>query len=342
MRLNKSIAFRVDFNVKIGLGHIYRCLNLAEILRKRGWSVIFICRKFNEKQRINFRRFKVFFINKELNEENDGKITKNLIIRNSISVLLIDRDHFLNKKNKKQYILFLKEVRKLNLVFAWEPFIFPNFSYDYIYHPYIGSDKLIKKKTKNIIQGEKYLVINDKFFSKRTIKKEVKNILINLGGADNSKILVKVIKNLFIFKNKIKINMISFLKIDKKNLSRIKKIAKDRNLKINFIINPKKIYELYKKADIGIVGSGYSKYEASASGLPILIVQKKKSDFFFNKFFNKKKSSLLIKNIDKNKDILLKLINNFEERKKISKNGSNILNKKNSNKISKIFENILK
>ena len=95
MRLNKSIAFRADFNVKIGLGHINRCLNLAEILRKRGWSVIFICRKFNKKQRINFRRFKVFFINKELNEENDGKITKNLIIRNSISVLLIDRDHFL-------------------------------------------------------------------------------------------------------------------------------------------------------------------------------------------------------------------------------------------------------
>ena len=144
------------------------------------------------------------------------------------------------------------------------------------------------------------------FFSKRTIKKEVKNILINLGGADNSEILVKVIKNLFIFKNKIKINVISFLKIDKKNLSRIKKIAKDRNLKINFIINPKKIYELYKKADIGIVGSGYSKYEASASGLPILIVQKKKSDFFFNKFFNKKKSSLLIKNIDKNNGYFIK------------------------------------
>ena len=103
-----------------------------------------------------------------------------------------------------------------------------------------------------------------------------------------------------------------------------------------------KSIRLYKKADIGIVGSGYSKYEASASGLPILIVQKKKSDFFFNKFFIKKKSSLLIKNIDKNKDILLKLINNFEVRKKMSKNGSNILNQKNSNKISTVFENILK
>jgi UDP-2,4-diacetamido-2,4,6-trideoxy-beta-L-altropyranose hydrolase len=339
MHLSRSIAIRVDFNKIIGLGHINRCLNLAEVLRKKGWDVLFICRNCPEKNKINFKRFKVIFISKNLNELNDGKITRSIVIKNFISILVIDRDHYLNQKKKVNYLCFLKEIRKIKIIFAWEPFIYPNYDYNYNYHPYIGSENIVKNKN-NFVSGVKYLVINKKFFFLRKINKKVKNILINLGGTNNSAALNKILKNFFFYRDSIKINVALFQKINNRNFLKIKKIIKTKKLKVNFIINSKKIHNLYKKADVGIFSSGYSKYEASASGLPIIIFQKRKTDFLFNKFFVKKKSSFLIKNL-KNKNILYKVIKNFELRKKMSKNGLKILKINNNNRITSLFNDIL-
>jgi spore coat polysaccharide biosynthesis predicted glycosyltransferase SpsG len=340
MHLKKSLAFRVDFNNEIGLGHIQRCLNLAEILRKNGWKVLFICKSTSEQKKINFKRFKVFFIQNSLSEKNDGIITKNILKKNFTYILVIDRDHLINKKYKKEYFIFLKEVRDIKIVFAWEPFIWPNFNYNYIYHPYIGAKKIIKNKSKNTITGEKYLIVNKKFFFSRKIKKNIKNILINLGGANNLHILKKILINFFSYKDLFKINIVIFSNTISNNFLVIKKIIKKKKLNVNFIINPQKIYNLYKKADIGIFGSGYSKYEASASGLPILIIQRKKSDFLFNRFFIKKRSSFLIKNLN-NKSILNNVTKNFTLRKKMSKNGLKILSLNNKNNVVFLFNKVV-
>lgn len=42
--MSATVAFRVDAAIGIGLGHVMRCLTLAEALRRRGAQVVFICR----------------------------------------------------------------------------------------------------------------------------------------------------------------------------------------------------------------------------------------------------------------------------------------------------------
>jgi UDP-2,4-diacetamido-2,4,6-trideoxy-beta-L-altropyranose hydrolase len=39
-----KIAIRVDASTRIGMGHVMRCVTLAEVLRKQSAEVIFICR----------------------------------------------------------------------------------------------------------------------------------------------------------------------------------------------------------------------------------------------------------------------------------------------------------
>ena len=42
-----NVVFRVDASVRIGVGHLMRCLTLAEALRERGVAIHFICREHN-------------------------------------------------------------------------------------------------------------------------------------------------------------------------------------------------------------------------------------------------------------------------------------------------------
>ena len=40
-----NVSFRVDSSNKIGIGHLMRCLTLADELSKQNHDVVFICRE---------------------------------------------------------------------------------------------------------------------------------------------------------------------------------------------------------------------------------------------------------------------------------------------------------
>jgi len=340
MNLNKSILIRVDFNKYIGLGHIKRCINLATIFEKKGWRILFVCKDCEEKNKIDNTKFHFIYLKNTISEEEDGLQTIELYKKYKIKILIIDRDNFLTLNKKRQYYLFLKKVRKANILFSWDPLIYKKFNYDYIYFPYVGAKKIFRINKKSIL-GENFLIINKKFFFFRKLKSKIKNILINLGGTDKFEYLIEILNmNIFLF-NPYKIKIILFNKLNTIQIEEFKRICNLMRSKVDLVINPKMIHNYYKWADLGIVSSGYSKYEASASGLPIFLFESSNLQSKFNNFFLNKKSSFLYKK--KNFAHLFNLLqNNFKLRKLMSKNSRKILSINNEKRVLSFFNNIIR
>ena len=80
-----QIAFRVDASLEIGTGHVMRCLTLAEILKKKGAKIYFICRQHNGNliDKIRVSGFKVFELETSKKYEVSNKLLHSSLLGNT-------------------------------------------------------------------------------------------------------------------------------------------------------------------------------------------------------------------------------------------------------------------
>lgn len=144
----------------------------------------------------------------------------------------------------------------------------------------------INKNYKQLI-GLKYFVINKNYEKKTYDYKKINNydFLVMLGGGVGYE---NYFRNIIIFLNKyyidFKIKIIVGPGVSLKLINFINKFLP--NVEIVKFINYPEIY--FKKAKIGIIGGGYSKYEVAYFNLPSIIIpvqehQKSISKVFCNK-----------------------------------------------------------
>ena len=285
------IGIYLDASKKIGLGHLQRCIKLKNVFPKN--KVIFFTRS-KSLQRI-FRNEKTFYYLIKSKKE-----FVNFILNKKIKIFIFDVrkiDNYLNniffKNTKTKYIYTvliantLKKVTKPNLT------IFP-----------VSVFK--KPKSKNIYAGEKYAILS-KTKPKKKIK-NLKNIMISMGGSDPNNITTKVIRILNKLDFRVKLNIV------------IGKLSKIKNIHIKKILTNKMInYKVYKKqknlnkvmmlSDILITNSGITKFEATLMKLPSIIISNDKETINNQIAFAKKKTSIYLGYYKSNKILhLVKLI----------------------------------
>ena len=81
-----KVAFRVDGNKKLGLGHVKRCIVLAKNLQKRNVSCFFIIQSKGIKEFLESKGFKVFIIQ----QKNELEQIKNILTKEKCTKLVID------------------------------------------------------------------------------------------------------------------------------------------------------------------------------------------------------------------------------------------------------------
>lgn len=257
---------RADANEVIGIGHIMRCLSVAEEMKSRGIEVTFITADHSPDKIIFSRHFKIVCLNSKWNDL-DSEIDKMsaLICNGKIPGILIDSYFitygYLQKICKLTKVIYIDDLGEIN----YPVDMLVNYN---IYANSINYHRLIYGSNTKFLLGEKYVPLRSEFYNiKTSFRENVKSVLISTGGTDNYNIAGKILMSII---NVSDFSGIQFYVISGKlnrNINKLLDIEKNYT-NIHIFQDVVCMSEIMCKCDLAVSACGSTMYELCACGVP--------------------------------------------------------------------------
>ena len=267
--MKNNLFIRVDSSPEIGIGHMMRCLTLAQELKNNFDKIIFLTQKDsgNFIGTIMKNEFEVIFIP---TTNNDPNIIKNLITAYSENKNFLLIDHYdidsnfeSSLKNIFERIFVIDDLanRKHDCDLLIDQNYYRDLNQRY--------EKLIQNGT-IILLGPKYAIIRPEFrkINKKAIKKnsQIKKILVSFGGSDPTNECKKALDALCSIENS-KFEIVVVAGIYNHKFEQLKKLyEKYSNIKIYRHVND--LSRLMLNSDLFIGAGGTTTWERFYMGLP--------------------------------------------------------------------------
>ena len=270
--MKNNLFIRVDSSSEIGIGHMMRCLTLAQELKNNFDKIIFLTQKDsgNFIGTIMKNEFEVIFIP---TTNNDPNIIKNLITAYSENKNFLLIDHYdidtnfeSSLKNIFERIFVIDDLanRKHDCDLLIDQNYYRDLNQRY--------EKLIQNGTIALL-GPKYAIIRPEFrtINKKVIKKnsQIKKILVSFGGSDPTNECKKVLDALCSIENS-KFEIVVVAGIYNHKFEQLKKLyEKYSNIKIYSHVND--LSRLMLNSDLFIGAGGTTTWERFYMGLPSIV-----------------------------------------------------------------------
>jgi UDP-2,4-diacetamido-2,4,6-trideoxy-beta-L-altropyranose hydrolase len=294
-KIDKAII-RVDASLKIGSGHVMRCLTLAEALRELGTEVQFVCR-WHFGNLIELIREKGFVVHElpvlenielgRIYEYNSGSVYENWLgvsqeqdARETITVF---------QKNKPDWLI----VDHYGLVQVWEKKLRPhvhkimviddlaNRSHDcdllldqnYFIDGESRYEDLVPETCTKLL-GPQYALLRSEFTQARKQLKprigKIERVFVFFGGNDLENVTGKALEALsFQEFNCLDVDVV--IGSHNPHLTKIERQVRTR-LRTKLHVQVENIAELMAQADLAIGAGGATTWERMAVGLPSIVV----------------------------------------------------------------------
>lgn len=250
-----KVAFRVDGGTRLGLGHIRRCLSIADYLRREKVVSFFIISNNLTENLIQSNNYKVFHISTSFNE---GKQIQQILSDEKCTTLVIDS----KRPSIKRIFNYLKKNIKIILI---DNSKFVKYV-DFTILP--GLELPLNQKPENLLAGPKYVILGSNIKPKSKIIKR-SHVFFSAGGSDRYNITEKFVhafrKTKFDFKLLVAIGQFY------KHTERLQSIIKN-DKRIDLVFGQTNLVTLMNKCSLGIVTYGITAFEAAFAGLPIFVL----------------------------------------------------------------------
>lgn len=267
--MTMKVAFRVDGNKQLGLGHVKRCMIIAENLREKNIPCIFITRFKSIKEILQSENFETVLIS----PKNESEKIKKILKTHQCTTLVID-------SKRRSIGKLLKSIHKQTKIVLIDNTNFIQFV-DLIVIPSAKNPK--KQYPPNSLVGIEYILHGIGEIPKSFIRKN-DSILLTMGGSDKFNITEKIVKSFS--KSKKDFRLILILGKYYNSEKNILKII-DGDKRFHIIKNPPSLVELMKKSKICISTFGITAYESAICQLPLLVISHNHENHLSSKLLEK-------------------------------------------------------
>jgi len=306
-KINKKVLIRVDGYKRLGLGHVYRNLVLAQYLRKRyGWHIVFAIRNnFASRVLIEQYGFECCLI--PFNTARDKEVDRLVALLDTIKpdIVIVD---VINIAKDQEYILKLKERRKEKIVVftdTHKKMAIPA-------HVVVNTSPYQSKKDYEPVNGTvyyvgfNYLILSEAYLkkTKRSKKREKKNrILICMGGSDHNNLTWEVLKAIDKSTRRFYCDIVmSSVYAKQTSLERMIKSLRHKVVMHNDVNG---LLPLLRNADIAITAGGYTNIERMCAGVAGIVINQLRHQQRYTQWIEDRRAVL---NLGFYKDIKPKMI----------------------------------
>ena len=276
-----KVIFRVDASLEMGIGHVMRCLTLANELKQQNHEIIFICRELTGNH-ILLIKYPVLVLPKNDNFQSDGLYLNWLgvtqeqdaeqtikVIPKNIDLLIVD-SYALDEIWHKQLKPYTKKIMVIDDLADRQ------FDCNVLLNQNLGTQiEDYKDKVLNnceLLLGCDYALLRPEFpnlrekaLIKRKNTKVIKNILISMGGSDITNKTYDILQEV-----SDDLNIVVILGGISPHNKMIKNYAKSKkNVKV--VVDADNISRLMFDADLAIGAGGSTSWERCCLGLPTLL-----------------------------------------------------------------------
>jgi UDP-2,4-diacetamido-2,4,6-trideoxy-beta-L-altropyranose hydrolase/UDP-4-amino-4,6-dideoxy-N-acetyl-beta-L-altrosamine N-acetyltransferase len=296
-----KVVFRVDASLQMGIGHVIRCLTLAQVLNENGADVEFICRK-HEGSLIDKIRSSGFVVH-ELKVFEETEVDNKLAHSHWLGVTQQkDADDCVNilKAGKIDWLIVdhyaLDEQWQKRLKPCYEKLMVIDDLADRKHQCDILLDQTFGRQQEDylgrtsrdckLLLGSKYALLRSEFSKwksyslERRRKPEFKQLFINMGGVDTDNVTEKVLDELKICNLPNDFHITVVMGGSAPYLESVKSKAITLPYKTEVKVDIDNMAEIMANSDIAIGAAGSTTWERCCLGLPtIQIVIAKNQQF---------------------------------------------------------------
>lgn len=332
---NQRVLIRVDGGrlYGISLGHVFRCLALAKVLKKNHHAqVTFIMKDYADGVAVvKNHGFQVQTISCDIG--NDEEIS--IIEQCSGDVVVFDlidigEKHTGRLLGKVKRVIAIDDMGNKKI----EADVIVNGSMVTRFHSYPPSGKPM-----TYYVGPQYCVLGEEFenIPPREVREEVENILVSMGGSDPTGLTAKIAGQLASQTVSGIINLILGPAFNgEKEINAI--IEKSRN---RFMVyrNVSSMAEMMLQADVAISAGGRTVYELAATGTPSLVIPSAPHEMvFMDALMRLRENFCVLASIERPGDIVhnLALLQDRDRRTVMSRHGQTLIDGKGYKRVAEI------
>jgi UDP-2,4-diacetamido-2,4,6-trideoxy-beta-L-altropyranose hydrolase len=279
----QSIVLRTDAGPRIGIGHVRRCLAIAEVAAGQGASPFFVLGQCDEgsRTRIESAGWPLVVLDRRARFD----VSAHLATVSAPSIVIFDLSHSDAIDDATSLVDLVEALRavgnqtvlidqpgKLCLTAA------AGIGVDLLVFPYVGAEtQAVQPGPRRIVKGPSFVVLDSAYTAAgadmRIIAPKVHRILVTAGGADPTGITVSFLEALTDSTlPHMDVHVVIGPAFPASTVAAIRDMAVSSRHDVDLLDAPDSLADEMAWCDIALSASGVTKYELACTGTPALLV----------------------------------------------------------------------